>query len=231
LAGSTRPAVHLRAPASQIFDLIEGDGIDPAQLISGVRATFAAISDISAGGGLPAGFAAEFPRQLVDSLLCDYLIHQQPRWGYLLLALGIIRFVPVPAVAPRLAFVRKVVAYEEFGELISDPFTFFRNSYKWGESGFRGLDFQLAIAGLAQAWGGRVRQTMLDPDTAAQLTAGAIALTQALDTVVQLILVQSGRALRSRQHLFMLPGGCGCRASRYCPMEPPAFRGSTSATC
>ena len=104
------PAVitALQAPASQVYALVEGgDEVDSAALISGVRAAFAAISDLSAGGGLPAGFADEFPRQLVDYLLFEYLIYQQPRWGYLLLTLGIIRTEPVPAAPPRLAFVRK----------------------------------------------------------------------------------------------------------------------------
>jgi hypothetical protein len=198
----------LQAPASQVYALLEGgDDVDPAALITGVRAAFAAISDISTGGGLPAGFANEFPRQLVDYLLCDYLMYRQPRWGYLLLTLGIIRAMPVPAAPPRLAYVRKVVAYEEFGGLISDPLTFLRNGYRWGASDFRGLDFQLAVAGLAEAWGGRVRQTMLDPDTVSQLTTGAIAPTAALDTVIRLILIESESsvAFEAGVGLFMLP--------------------------
>ena len=36
-----------------------------------------------------------------------------------------------------------------------------------------GDDFQLAVAGLADAWGGRVRQTMLDPDTARPADGGS----------------------------------------------------------
>jgi hypothetical protein len=204
------PAVitALQAPASQVYALVEGgDEVDSAALISGVRAAFAAISDLSAGGGLPAGFADEFPRQLVDYLLFEYLIYQQPRWGYLLLTLGIIRTEPVPAAPPRLAFVRKVVAYEDFGGLISDPLTFFRNGYKWGASDFRGLDFQLAVAGLADAWGAEVRQTMLEPDTAVQLKVGAIAPTAALDTVIRLVLLHSESivALEAGVGLFMLP--------------------------
>lgn len=204
------PAVltALQAPASQVYALLEGgDNVDPAALIGGVRATFAAISNISTGGDLPAGFANEFPRQLVDFLLCDYLMHRQRRWGYLLLTLGIIRAVPVPAAPPRVAYVRNVVAYEDFGGLISDPLTFFRNSYQWGTSAFRGLDFLLAIAGLVEAWGGKVRQTTLDPDTVTQLTAGAIAPTEALDTVIRLVLLHSESlvAFEAGVGLFMLP--------------------------
>ena len=68
-----------------------------------------------------------------------------------------------------------------------------------------------------------MRQTMLDPDTAAQLTAGAIAPTAALDTVIRLVLIQSESRVRSRQ-----ASACSCcrrrlppnRASRCCPMEP-----------
>ena len=197
----------LQAPVSQIFALLEGDDVDGAVLLNGVRATFAAISDISAGGGLPASFADDFPRQVADFLLFEHLLHRQPRWGYLLLALGILRAVPTPAAPPRIAYVRKVVAYEDFGGLLSDPLTFFRNGYRWGTSDFRGLDFQLAIAGLADAWGGRVRQTMLEPATAAQLAAGAIAPTAALDTVIRLILVEgeSQAAFEAGIGLFMLP--------------------------
>ena len=197
----------LRAPASQVSALLEGDDVDPAAVISGVRATFAAISDVSSGGGLPAGFANEFPRQLADFLLFEYLMYRQPRWGYLLLALGIIRAIPVAAAPPRVAYLRRVVAYEDFGELIADPLTFFRNGYGWGTSDFRGLDFQLAIAGLANAWGGRVRQTMLDPDTAAQLTTGAIAPTTALDTVIRLVLIHSESLVvfEAGVGLFILP--------------------------
>ncbi len=204
------PAVvaALQAPASQVYTLLEGgDDVDPAALIGGVRSAFAAISDVSSGAGLPAGFAAEFPRQVVDHLLFQYLLNVQPRWGYLLLALGIIRRVPVAAAPPRVAFVREVVAYEDFGGLVSDPLTFFRNGYQWGASDFRGLDFQLAVAGLADAWGGRVRQTTLDPDTVAQLTTGAIGPTAALDTVIRLVLIHSESAvsLEAGVGLFMLP--------------------------
>lgn len=181
----------LQASSSQVYALLEGEDADPAAIVSGVRSTFGAIGDISSGGGLPAGFATEFPRQLVDYLLFEYFINQQPRWGYLLLALGVLRTTPVPAAPPRLAFVRKTVAFEDFGKVVSDPLTFFRNSYKWGTSDFRGLDFQLAVAGFADAWGGRVRQTMLAPDTAAQLKVGATAPTASLDTVIRLILIQS----------------------------------------
>jgi hypothetical protein len=198
----------LQAPASQVYALLEGgDDVDPAALIGGVRAAFAAISDVSAGGGLPAGFAAEFPRQLVDYLLFEYLLYRQRRWGYLLLTLGIIRAVPVAAAPPRLAYVRRLVAYEDFGGLLSDPLTFFRNGYHWGASDFRGLDFLLAVAGLADAWGGRVGQTMLEPDTAAQLKAGAIAPTAALDSVIRLVLLHSEStvALEAGVGLFMLP--------------------------
>lgn len=204
------PAVlrALQAPASQVYTLLEGDDdVDPAVLISGVRAAFAAISDISSGGGLPPGFANEFPCQLADYLVYEYLINVQPRWGYLLLSLGIIRTVPVPAAPPRVAFVRKTVGYEDFGNLVSDPLTFLRNGYQWGQSGFRGLDFQLAVAGLVDAWGGRVRQTTLDPHTIGQLTTGAIAPTAALDTVIRVVLLQSESAVSSEAGvgLFMLP--------------------------
>jgi hypothetical protein len=204
------PAVlmALQAPAQQILTLVdESDTVDSAALIGGMRAAFTAIADISTSAGLPPGFGAEFPRQLVDYLMSEYLLRQQPRWGYLLLALGILRFEPVDAAPPRLAYIRQVVAWEDFGSLLSDPLVFFRTAYQWGTSDFGGLEFQLAIAGLAEAWGGRVRQSTLDALTAAQLKAGAIAPGEAPDTVIRLILFrsESAVALEMGVGLFALP--------------------------
>ncbi len=184
--------IEALAPAARaVHTAAEGEDVDPAAMIAGVRAAFAAISDVSAATGLPPGFAAEFPRQLVDHLVFEYLLGLQPRWGYLLLALGILRVEEVAEAPPRPAFVRQVVAWEQFGDLLSDPLVFFKSAYGWGTPDFRALDFQLAIAELARAWGGRVKQVMLDADTAAQLKSGAIDPTAALDTVIRLVLYRS----------------------------------------
>jgi hypothetical protein len=198
----------LHAPAAQIYELVDTDGdIDPAAVVSGVRAAFAAISAISSGGGVPPGFGNEFPRQVVDHLVYEYLLNQQWRWGWLLRILGIIRTVPEPATGTRPAFVREIVAWEDLGQLLSHPLDYLRDSYRWGDSGFRGLDLQLAAAQLAEAWGGRVRQAMLDPDIAEQLKTGQIAPTAGLDTVVRLILLQSESAvaMNAGVGLFVLP--------------------------
>ncbi len=203
------PAVvtALQAPASLIYNLVNTeDDVDPAAVIAAVRAAFAAISELSSAGGLPAGFTAEFPRQLVDYLVYEYLLNQQRRFGWLLSALGIIRSVPVPAAAPRPAFVRYVVAWEDLGALLSDPLGYLRNSYHWGGSDFRGLDFQMVVARLAHAWGGQVRQSLLDPDVAAQLRVGEIG-PPGLDTVIRLILLESESAvaMNAGVELFILP--------------------------
>ncbi len=182
----------LQAPAAQLYAVLEeNDDTDPAAVIAALRAVFAAISDISSAGGLPADFADEFPRQLVDYLLCEYLMYQQPRWGWLLFSVGIIRAAPVAAAPPRVAHVRESFATEDLGALISDPLAFLRNGYRWGGSDFRGEQLQQAFAGLAEAWGSRVRQGTLDADTHAPLTAGSTVPTTAPDTTVRLILIKS----------------------------------------
>lgn len=210
--GAVPPSLMgLQGSAQQVNSMVEGldpDGeVDVTALMNGVRAAFQAISDISGLGGLPAGFAAEFPRQLVDYLLCQYLLEQQPKWGYLLLTLGILRLEPVAAAAPRPAFIRRIVAFEDFGDLIDDPLTFFRNGYQWGTSGFRGEDFQRALGGLLTAWGQKVRESTLDPASLAQLNSGALSPTTSFDTVLRMVLLesQSSVSFELGVGVFLLP--------------------------
>src|SRR5687768_13533503 len=89
----------IRTPATQ-----GNAGAQGSDARNRILAVFSAISDLSSGAGLPAEFANDFPRQLVDYLLVDYLLNQQPRWGYLLMALGIVRLEERPATGLRPAY-------------------------------------------------------------------------------------------------------------------------------
>lgn len=95
----------LRVPVEQVFNLADSSeevsAADIGTLLDGIRAVFNAISNLQSASGLTDDFKNEFPRQLVDYLLVEYLLGQQPRWGYLLLALGIIRLEERPAAGAR----------------------------------------------------------------------------------------------------------------------------------
>jgi hypothetical protein len=201
----------LHAAASTVYDLVEngepGEPVDLTTLLSGVRAAFVAISDLASGGGLPAEAAAELPRQVADFLVSEYLLLNQPRWGHLLRAVGVIRIELVAATATRPEYVSQSVDWEGFGELVNDPLTFFRTGYGWGTSGFRGEDFTDALDDLAAAWGVDTDLVQLDPLTLAQLIQGALSPATAVDTALRLPLVrsQSSTSYEMGVGLFLLP--------------------------
>ena len=87
------PLDAVRAPVQDLYALADRpEGLnegDVAQVVLKLRAAFQAIPELKSAAGLAADFRDEFPRQLIDYLLVEYLLINQRRWGYLLMALGI----------------------------------------------------------------------------------------------------------------------------------------------
>ncbi len=210
---SPMPAVveALSAPAEQVYNLVNGSqtaaGVDIASLVNGLRAAFTAISDIAGGAGLPAGFGAKFPRELVDHLLVEYLMNQQPRWGELLMTLGILRRETVAAAGGRPAYLKRVVAYEALGRLVEDPLALFRDAYHWGQPDFRGADLARNLGALMTSWGLDAGDDVVDAAMLAQLNAGALDPASAYETVVKLVFFRSESAVAMELGvgLFLLP--------------------------
>src|SRR5262245_41063588 len=98
----------LLTPVQQLFALVgDPDGIDAldvAQVVTAARAVFQAITGLGADTGLAADFRGQFPRQLADYLAVEYLLDNQPRIGYPLMALGIVTLEERPAAPPRPAY-------------------------------------------------------------------------------------------------------------------------------
>ena len=201
----------LRAPAQQVYSRIESSeeiaDADLPALFNGLRATFTAISDVAAAAGLPPGFASAFPRELADYLLVEYLLNQQPRWGYLLMALGVIRVEPAPAAPGRPPHLERTVAYEALGRLADEPLALFHEAYRWNQTDFRGEDLADNLFHLLRSWGLEVVEDVVDPVTLAQLNAGALNPSTAQDTVVRLVLLRSESAvvMELGAALFLLP--------------------------
>src|SRR5687768_3463507 len=139
-----------------------------------VQAAFEAISTLGSGGGLPAEFANEFPRQLVDYLLVTWLLRHQPRVGYLLMLMGIVRLEEKAATATRPAYLHRKFAFEDLGAFFSDPIKFWKDTYRWGQSTFDGELLIDGFHGLFDAWDWQVREEALDETTLQQLSIGAI---------------------------------------------------------
>src|SRR4030095_14708182 len=138
---SAPPALDaLRASVDQVFALLgDPDGLgtlDAARILNVVRAVFQAISRVSSDATLAADFKNEFPRQLVDYLVVDYLLNNQPRVGYLLMGLGIISVEDRPEAGPRPPYVFRGFAWERLPDLLHDPRSHLKSVYRWGQSNF-----------------------------------------------------------------------------------------------
>jgi len=173
-----------------------------------VQSAFAAISTLGSGGGLPAEFANEFPRQLVDYLLVTWLMRHQPRVGYILVLLGIVRFEPKSATATRLAYLHRKFAFEDLGAFFANPIQFWKDTYRWGQSDFDGEALIEGFYGLFDAWDWRVREELLDETTRQQLAAGALDPTMVSGLNLRLVFFEHAvdeLGLEAGVGLFLLP--------------------------
>jgi hypothetical protein len=205
------PVSALQPSIEQPFELANGGPVDPAQigrLLDSVRTAFNTISDLGSAGGLANDFKAEFPRQLVDYLIAEYLLNQQPRWGNLLMALGLLRLEEQPVQGPRPAYLKRTVAFDDLGPMVSNPLAFFKNSYRWGQPNFDGQRMLGSLGALLDAWGFKVREDVLDDATIDQLNAGALQPAQASDSALRVVFIEDSidrLSFHAGVGLFLLP--------------------------
>jgi hypothetical protein len=206
----------LRTPIGQASTGAQGD-ISAGQrpdMRNRVQAAFEAISTLGSGGGLPAEFAGEFPRQLVDYLLVTWLLRHQPRVGYVLMLMGIIRIEPRAATATRPAYLERKFAFEDLGAFFSNPIQFWKDSYRWGQSTFDGERLIDGFYGLFDAWDWRVRQELLDDTTLQQLSIGAVDPTNVSGLNLRLVFFEHAMdelGLEAGVGLFLLPETAGAK--------------------
>src|SRR5215471_10327091 len=95
----------IRAPAESIGSIIQGGEFDSSempQLLAAIAALIAAANGVASqpAGSFPPGldvatFKSEFPRQLIDYLLVEYLSRRQGGWSNLLKVIGVLRLEDV----------------------------------------------------------------------------------------------------------------------------------------
>jgi hypothetical protein len=178
----------------EVFALIgDPDGLDTldaARVLNGVRAVWQAISGLSADATLAADFKDEFPRQLVDYVVVDYLLNNQPRIGYLLMVFGIISMEDRPAAGARPPYLFRGFAWERVSQLLHDPLSLLNTAYHWEQSDFAGVDLIENIARLLDAWGLEVRADLLGAATVTALNNGAVQPDATTDAALRLILLE-----------------------------------------
>src|SRR6056297_2615974 len=86
---------NLQAPLTQTLSAISQEGAfeasDVQEIIKSLGTAFKAIYELKDAGGLANDFKNEFPEQLIQYLLVEYMLKHQPQTGYLFMSLGIIR--------------------------------------------------------------------------------------------------------------------------------------------
>jgi hypothetical protein len=179
------PSVQaLSGPVAGVAPVVGGGGVDSGSapvVIAAIRAFLTATGAIQGepAGSFPPGFdvaafKAEFPGQLLQFLVVEYLLGQRARLGELLKALGVVRVEDEPAAAGRLPYTKRELAFAELANVLGDPLAVVRDAYAWGDSGFRVDRLFGNGSDLLSAWGLPHRFEGLPPEIHDLLTGGAL---------------------------------------------------------
>ncbi len=123
--------------------ILEGDA-DPADfvtLIDAIRNLIQQVDALKDADFDPAlalaDFANTFPKQVIQYLLVEYLMLEQPKVAFLLSALGIIKFSYIEAVSEgHFDYVKREILWVDLSRLLQDPVQIFENLFGWRTEDF-----------------------------------------------------------------------------------------------
>ncbi|MGZ5254144.1 MAG: hypothetical protein ACXWV4_07305, partial [Flavitalea sp.] len=134
----------ISAIVTQIIAIVESGEIDfdnVKSLLEKIKALIDKINNLknnaqSIFGTLPATMTElkdDLPVQIVQYLLAEYLLQNQPKVGTLLQLFGIIQLRLIPANPPiRSAYIRREIHFERIPQLFTDPLKTLKDLYGWG---------------------------------------------------------------------------------------------------
>lgn len=182
-------------------DMIENEEFDAStvvQLTGQIKNIVTAIKNIaSAPSGSfpstidPVAFKNEFPLQLLEYLMVDYLLNNQAKIGSIFQTVGIIRITDVAAAGKRLAYQKKEIAWNDLGNFFNDPTAIFTNAYNWGADTFRVQSFRDAVYELGNSLDISFRQELLPPEIQALIENGVTNPADIFPFSFKLILIES----------------------------------------
>ena len=121
----------MAAPLSTIASIVNGEGgaeSDVPALLAAVAGLIGAINGIPGqpDASFPAAldvaaFKNDFPGQIVDFLVAEYLLNIRGNWGYLLKLIGVIRVDLTPAGGQRPEYFRRSIAWNDLVNFFGDP--------------------------------------------------------------------------------------------------------------
>jgi hypothetical protein len=181
--------------ATQFRALLPADGSDPSipPLLAAIVSFAGAVNGIASqpSGNFPSGldvatFKAEFPQQLIDTLVIDHLGDRLGGWGTLLTLAGVIRVEDVAASGSRPEFIRRSIAWADLGNTLNAPAGVAKDAYLWGQPGFRGATLLGNLGDALDALSISSQFATIDPGLFGTLTAGALDPQSVFPTALQL---------------------------------------------
>lgn len=204
----------LKTPVEQARKLADGNNeanADAAQqLFTSLKAAFEAVANLK---NLPVADAGQLPGLVLEYLLVEYLLSNQPRVGQLLRSLGIIRFEKIILAQPgRISYTRRVFAFADFANLFNDPLVFFKNSFAWGQTNFKGTEWIEAIFKLVRSWGFEGSTELLEAGAMSLLNTGSLTPAQNKTSISKIYFLKDDVEpviLNAGVGLYMLPAATG----------------------
>jgi hypothetical protein len=141
-ASVPRPLADLATAGDDLLNLVgAGPDADEAQIFAAIGKLVDAVEAIRSQGDdvFPAGididaFKTTIGRDLLEYLLVEHLLTNRHRIGGALRLAGIIRLLDTPAVGLRQRFLKRTIAWNEIGDLVTDPAKGFRDAFDWTTS-------------------------------------------------------------------------------------------------
>lgn len=159
-------------------------------------------------GQLP-GFAAEFPRQLLDYVILKYLKDEHPKIFYPLVLLGIceVRYHRFSDPAPpfRINYMKYEIKWDRFGILFSDPYQLPQLAYNWGTPDFDSVRFIQTLFDCFRPYGIPAYLFKTDPELQNTVTS-KLSITE---TSVSIPIIDHEKELEIGIKVYPIPSDIG----------------------
>ena len=106
-------------------------------------------------------FKEEFPRQIFNNLLYEYLYDSKPKLASAFQLLGFLDFEVIPNINKRLAYHKKGVSWERLIHFFKEPFSVIKQTYNWEQDFNSGLLIKNFI-NVAESFGYEINFSNLD---------------------------------------------------------------------
>ncbi|GJL65131.1 MAG: hypothetical protein NPIRA05_01020 [Nitrospirales bacterium] len=154
-------------------------------------------------------FKAEFPTQLAENLVADYLTRHYSGIAFALRILGLMRIDYQREIGNRPSFVRYAFRFTDLADVIDDPALIFQNAFGWGTDDFK-VDFLFdQIENLLITLRVAVTRGIFETDTAEQLEGGILVPGDPEREAVTAVFLERQRTngrLAAELRLIELPG-------------------------